>query len=284
MFWSLIYNYLRKHGFAAESELARCSEPENPDQSILFIGNSFTYYGAMPCTFYKLAKERLPSRELRVFFQGGAGLMLWQHGGSKNTQTTLLNSGKWDIVVLQEQSEMALSPRSLKRMREGCRWFAKAIRRLGGKPALLMTWCDLDRPEDQVAISKAYRSLAQELDAILIPAGELFLEVTKKDASVVLYDEDKHHPSNHGSYLVACLTEAILLLSKDELRELVKKYREPSVTLSQVENCANRDQGDQCGSFDPVEEKLAQYAAEFALRFKSEQGDHGNFPTDNPGA
>lgn len=268
--WSLLYNYLLKHGFAAESQLAKCSEPENSAHSILFIGNSFTYYGEMPCTFYKLAKKRYPDRQIRVHYQGGAGLMLWQHAGSKNTQSTLLNNGQWDIVVLQEQSEMALNPRSLKRMREGCRWFTKAIRRIGGKPALLMTWCDLDKPEEQVTISRAYCELAEELDAILIPAGELFLEVAQHDSSIVLYDQDGHHPSAHGSYLVACLVEAILMQTKNESFDGVEQKIGLSVSINQSEISANCDK-DNNDAPDPVEQKLQQHAAEFARRFMSQQ-------------
>lgn len=249
MFWSLKYSLLCRAGLAAESELAKCSDPPHPQESILFIGNSFTYYSNMPMLFYKLAEERHPNKSLRVFLQGGGGLQLWQHAGSRNTKTTLMNSGKWDVVVLQEQSEMPLSPGGVKSMDESCRWFADAVNRVQGRPALLMTWCDLNDPAKQPAISKAYRDIGRQLNALVIPAGDLFLEITKKDPSIKLYDQDNHHPSYHGSYLVACLSEAMLLETKSDLENLVRNRR--------TQTSSERD---------PVELKLQEYADEFAIR------------------
>jgi len=160
-----------------------------------------------------------------------------------------MNSGKWDFVVLQEQSEMPLAPNTLKTMYQSCRWLDQRIQQIHGRTVLLMTWCDLDKPQDQIPISKAYRDIARQLGAILIPAGDLFLEVTQKAPSIALYDQDKHHPSHYGSLLVACLSEAILLQTKSELEEIVKHHNYPNIAHK-----------------DPIEQKLQEYADEFAMR------------------
>ncbi len=161
--------------------LEKCSDPAAPQQSFLFIGNSFTYYGNMPLQFLNLAKERSPSKELKVFFHAGPGLTWSQHIREKRTEEILSHSGKWDFVILQDQSEMSLHPLKRKMMSLNCQWFVQRIKKFNGKTVLLMTWCDLDKPQDQIAISKGYRELADKFGAIVIPAGELFLEVTQKD-------------------------------------------------------------------------------------------------------
>ncbi|MBI2810587.1 MAG: hypothetical protein HYX67_07155 [Candidatus Melainabacteria bacterium] len=248
MFWSTLLSFLGLTSCASENYLEKCSDPKNPEKSILFIGNSFTYYGNMPLEFSKLAKERFPNRELKVYFQAGPGLQLAQHSRDKNSRATLMNSGTWDVVVLQDQSEMPLHPQTLKTMTASCRWFDQRIKEFHGKTALLMTWCDLNRPEDQVPISKAYRDIARELHAIVIPAGELFLEVTKKDPTIAIYDPDKHHPSHYGSFLVACLAEDLLLQTRAELEEIVTQ------------------RSHQIAHKDPIEQRLQGYADDFALR------------------
>lgn len=249
-FLSKLYSLFNLKIADFENHLEKCSDPEKPDLSILFIGNSFTYYDNMPLQLVNLAKERFPDKQLRVYFQAGPGLKLGMHAEDKRTQETLLNNGKWDIVVLQDQSEMALRPFTTQIMRLNCRWFDKRIKQVHGKTALLMTWCDLSLPDDQVPISKGYRDVARQLKATVIPAGELFLEVTQKSPEISLYGEDQHHPSHYGSFLVACLTENILLHTKDELVELVTKRKNGETVLRA----------------DPIEQRLVEYADDFAIR------------------
>lgn len=252
-YWSAFLSLFRPSSDFFENHLEKCSDPENPDTSILFIGNSFTYYANMPLQFSKLAKSRFPNKEFKVYFQAGPGLRLSQHADDKRAQETLMNSGKWDYVVLQDQSEMALRPLSTITMKIGFQWFDRRIKQVNGKTALFMTWCDLNQSQDQIPISKAYREAAKKLNAILIPAGELFVEVTEKSPEISLYIEDQHHPGHYGSFLVACLTENMLLHTKEELLALVDKRKSGQLTPHT----------------DPVEQKLQEYADDFAILEKS---------------
>lgn len=250
MFWTTLCSLFGLTSRAFENHLAKCSDPESPSKRILFIGNSFTYYDNMPLQFSKLAKARFPNQEFKVYLQAGPGLRLSQHADDKRTQETLMNGGKWDYVVLQDQSEMALKPLPTMTMKSNCKWFDKRIKQVQGKTALLMTWCDLHLPQDQIPISKGYREAARELKATLIPAGELFLEVTQKSPEITLYDPDNHHPGHYGSFLVACLTEDILLHTKESLVDLVNKRKKGQIEPHK----------------DPIEQKLQEYADDFAIR------------------
>ncbi|MBS1953698.1 MAG: hypothetical protein JST89_05925 [Cyanobacteria bacterium SZAS-4] len=252
-FWNSVFGFFGLTTRAAENHLEKCSDSESPSLSILFIGNSFTYYDNMPLHFSKLAKLRFPNKEFKVYFQAGPGMFLGQHTEDERTMNTLMKSGKWDYVVLQDQSGAALRPLPTMTMKSNLKWFDKRIKQIHGKTALFMTWSDLDQPQDQVPISKGYREAAQELKAILIPAGELFLEVSQKSPEITLYDEDRHHPGHYGAFLVACLAEAILLHTHDELLDIANKRKNGHIPPLQ----------------DPFEQKLLEYADECAIREKS---------------
>ncbi len=82
----------------------------------------------------------------------------------------------------------------------------------------------------------------------------------------MLYDPDRHHPSYQGSFLVACLSEALLLHRKDELMELVKQNQ---VRTAAVKNLQEDDKQLESKNslIDPqVELKLQAYADDFAHR------------------
>ncbi len=172
---------------------------------VLFIGNSFTYANDLPAIFEGIAKDRQPGKKLHVLTAAQGGYALWQHAADNTTKNALMRGGPWDLVVLQDQSNMPLQESSSQVMDEWCVWFDKWIRSNHARTVLLMTWCDLNRPEDQVAISRVYRDIGLKLNALVIPAGELMLEVTQKEPEIALYDADGHHPGPNGSYLVACL-------------------------------------------------------------------------------
>lgn len=70
---------------------------------ILFIGNSYTYANDLPDMFVQLARAGRHRVETGVAAQ--AGWTLSAHAGSAETLNRL-KSSKWDIVVLQEQSQV----------------------------------------------------------------------------------------------------------------------------------------------------------------------------------
>jgi hypothetical protein len=218
---------------------------------VLFIGNSFTYANDMPAMFEGIALHRQPNKKIQVSSATEGGYALWQHAGDDNTKNALMRAGPWDFVVLQDQSEMPLKESSSKVMDQWCVWFDKWIRSYHARPVLLMTWCDLNKPEDQVAISKVYRDIGVKLNAMVIPAGELMLEVTQKEPEIPLYDDDGHHPGQNGSYLVACLLCNMLMHAQSEsvgtMPDHAFEVTKAAVNIS-----------------EPIAKKLQKYADDFA--------------------
>lgn len=53
-------------------------------------------------------------------------------------------------------------------------------------------------------------SIAAELGAIVVPAGDAWQRFLAKHTSPALHDKDKSHPTLAGSYLAACVFFSVL--------------------------------------------------------------------------
>jgi len=125
----------------------------------------------------------------------------------------VLGGSRWDIVVLQEQSNFGLSTfngdfviNEPTAFFTWARIWDKEIRSQGAHTVFMNTWARKGRAEQQPHVDWAYAAIARELGAGLIPAGPAFQSVTGID----LYEPDGTHPSAAGSYLAACAAVEIL--------------------------------------------------------------------------
>src|SRR5207253_8398187 len=85
-----------QQGCGNQTEASGCTR-------LLFIGNSYTYVNDLPAMFADLARSGGHRVEVGMVAEGGATLR--DHAGSVATAAKL-TSAKWDVVVLQEQSEI----------------------------------------------------------------------------------------------------------------------------------------------------------------------------------
>jgi hypothetical protein len=184
---------------------------------VLFIGNSYTYFNNMPQLLAGLAASAKPSQvvETEMVAVGGATLKsLWASGKPQ----TALTSGKWDYVVLQEQSTLGL-PKLVdnipqindpKNFHETVRLIDPEIKKLGAKPLLYMTWVRKDSPDKQHLLTDAYQSIGKELGDTVVPVGLAWQAALKARPTLELHVADKSHPTATGSYLAACVFYATL--------------------------------------------------------------------------
>jgi hypothetical protein len=167
---------------------------------VLFIGNSFTARNDLPGLIADLASTRGKAVEHRLISAGGASLRRhWNAGEALKA----INEGRYDVVVLQEQSTLPI--KNAKRMHENIRLFDEAIKAAGARTFLYMTWARGDAPESQRAITDAYQSIGRELDATVVPVGLAWQRQLRAHDQPVLHDRDQSHPSLAGSYLAACV-------------------------------------------------------------------------------
>ena len=131
------------------------------------------------------------------------GTNLKQHwDGDKNLKSReMIESGNWDVVVLQNHSMSAINDEQ-EFMEYGNR-FIDLIRKSGAIPMLYMTWAREFNPLMQSQISKAYRELGDQKNTIVVPVGEVWERARQLKPEFRLYDPDGSHPSTIGTYLTA---------------------------------------------------------------------------------
>ncbi len=183
---------------------------------VLFIGNSYTYFNNLPEIFARLARAGGRGKvETRMDAPGGWRLKdHWEKGEARKA----LRDGRWDFVVLQDQSTLGVndyfegkprvtSDEVFKPYAE--KWVA-AIREAGATPVFYLTWARKATPEDQAALNYAYMTAAREGKAVVAPVGIAWGLVREREPAIELFYRDGSHPSAAGSYLAACTLYAAL--------------------------------------------------------------------------
>jgi hypothetical protein len=184
-----------------------------PATRILFVGNSFTARNDLPGMLARLGGGG--TMETQLIQRGGASLRMHLNKGDA---AAAMLSGKFDYVVLQEQSTLPI--KNATRMHESVREFDALIRAAGARTVLYMTWARQDAPANaQQRIADAYSSIGKEIGAIVVPAGLAWRAFLAKYDAPLLHDPDKSHPTLAGTYLAACTFHATLFGAAPEARE-----------------------------------------------------------------
>ncbi len=192
-------------------------------KSILFIGNSYTYYNDMPSAiFSELLKA--DGREVEVTAITKGGWTLEKFADPTDTygaavDAALSESGKYGIVILQEQSlRPAINKEKFFAAAEN---LAARIRATGAEPVLYATWGrHSDSPDLEThhmtnrtmteRLDAAYSELGEKIGAPVVHVGKAFYEIYTERGEIDLYNPDLSHPSYAGSYLAASALYAAL--------------------------------------------------------------------------
>jgi hypothetical protein len=184
---------------------------------VLFLGNSYTGVNDLPDMFANLAWSGGHRVEVGVHAPGGWSLD--DHAGSPDTRP-LLASKPWDLVVLQEQSQIPSVEESRQdSMYPAARQLVTEIREAGARPLFFVTWAHRDGwPENgmpdyagmQAAIDAGYLTIAAEEHAPLAPVGFAWSSLAGPGPDPALWQSDGSHPTTLGTYLAACVFYATI--------------------------------------------------------------------------
>ena len=185
---------------------------------ILFVGNSHTYTNDLPGMFFEMAQAGGHGVDVYDLTEGSYTLQRFSDPEDELGEilTDALQSEPWDFVVLQENTNAAVAFNAKKDMYPSARKLDEMIKAAGGQTAFLMTWAPeegagaFSREMVQGQLAAGYRTIAEELDALLIPGGEVFAKALEQDEELQLWGEDGQHPSVEGTYLAACTAYALL--------------------------------------------------------------------------
>lgn len=186
---------------------------------VLFIGNSYTYVNNLPDIVAAIAAADPESAIIvpALVTRGGATLRWHLENGPA---VKMLDTGKWDFVVLQEQStlsgkevegKIALGEHGP--FHASVRDWVKRIRATGTTPILFMTWARRNEPRIagmQQGLADAYDLIGRELGVTVAPVGLAWAESRRRLQSLDLHVWDASHPSSAGSYLAGLILYSTL--------------------------------------------------------------------------
>lgn len=169
---------------------------------VLFVGNSYTSVNDLPKMLTALAASAKPP----VRIQAGRftkGAYTFGRHAKDDACRKMISDGKWDVVVLQEQSQMPLV--RPKFMHADARKLHAEVQKAGAKTVFFMTWARANQGEMIEKIAKAYNQIAAELGAVAVPVGRAWQKALAENPKLKLHAADKSHPNAHGTYLAACV-------------------------------------------------------------------------------
>lgn len=184
---------------------------------VLFIGNSYTEVNNLPDMVQRIASEMGDRMEYRQNTPGGCTFRLHL----QNESLDLIRQGGWDVVVLQEQSQLPSFPPE-QVARECFPYAAQLVEEIydanpDGEAMFYMTWGrrNGDAENGQIypplatyegmdsLLYERYMYMAEVNDASVCPVGRVWRRLRESHAEIELYADDGSHPSMAGTYAAA---------------------------------------------------------------------------------
>lgn len=208
--------------FEAKMDLKIPAPEVGSRPKILFVGNSHIFYNNLSLMFLNIVNSQGHKSNVKELSSGYYSLKQYadpeDQGGALLEKT--LAKEKWDFVILQENTSMALSNAAQEEMFPPSRVLDEKIKAAGGQSVFLMTWAPKDgmkigfkqqkREVIQADLAGSYITISDELDALLAPAGIGFMRCAEAYPDIELWDSDRQHPSQAGSYLAACILFSVI--------------------------------------------------------------------------
>ncbi len=188
------------------------STPTPAKIRVLFIGNSLTAYNDLPGMFAELAQSGGHMVEVDMSYEGDG---TWAgHVKSAYTRNKITQK-KWDLVVLQEQSDYpAIAAQRQERVYPALRVLKNRASASGSTPILFMTWGRREGlseagfktyAEMQAQVEAGYMEIANELKLMVVPVGIAWQNALAQQPQLELWLSDGIHPTRAGTYLSACV-------------------------------------------------------------------------------
>lgn len=214
--------------------------PPSATLSVLFIGNSLTYYNDLPRTLSGIARSA--GDLIHTDMVAGPKLTLMDQFGEGSEAEAAIVRGGWDFVVLQQGPSSDSASRAM--LVNVVQQFDVLIRSAGAQTALYMVWPSADHPGDFCATGAAYAAAAAAVDGLLLPAGVAWEYALQQSPAPKLYDPDGGHPAPLGTYLAAITIYE--KLTGHDARELPSRavvngvvLDEPTTAVSQLQEAAH---------------------------------------------
>jgi len=183
-----------------------------PELAVLFVGNSYSF--GVPKAFSQLAA--IHGKKVRVGHAANSGWSLAIHAENAGTLRKI-REGKWDIVVLQEHSEIPALParKRAAAMFPPLRKLVTEVRQHGAIPLLYQTWGHragekgIWRDDFQAMNSRlrdGYQAASRNAGGVMVvPVGDAWEREISAGRGGGLFMPDGSHPTQVGNALTAAV-------------------------------------------------------------------------------
>ncbi len=227
------------------------AQQKKQNYSILFVGNSYTFYNELPRIVQQMAQRKGIKTSVDTWLAGGATLQGLFHDEKASPIKQQIRQAKYDAIILQDQSQLpAYSPEeSIEGVRQWCSLLNKN-KVPKTRVILFQTWGRLEHTgfdtQMQDALTATYTKAAALHGCSVAPVGEawrLWLSKPERAKLQELHLKDGSHPNLRGSYLAATVLFAIIyqrsaskLTTKFQLQG--KRISLPLPESKQLQSCA----------------------------------------------
>jgi hypothetical protein len=204
---------------------------------VLFIGNSYTHVNQLPDVFAEVVKSA--GRKVPVIkSETPGGQTFKQHLTVQPKSLAAIDEGKWDVVVLQGQSQepalAEVNPTVRKDFVESAAALCQRIRAQSPQARIVFyeTWArhadswatqgkdynanvGKDPAEMQARLRLWYGNVAQANAALLAPVGDAWERNYQSKQPYRLHAADNSHPNFNGTYLAALVMYKTIYQPKD---------------------------------------------------------------------
>jgi hypothetical protein len=210
---------------------AQMAWAQDESRRVLFIGNSYTEVNNLPL----LVKNAAESVGDRIEYESNTpgGCTFQQH--CINQSMDMICQGGWDVVVLQEQSQLPSFPQF--QVEAECFPYAHQLidsvyaNNENGEAMLYMTWGrENGDPQNATVfpplatyegmdslLYERYMYMGRTYDASICPVGRVWRYLRTNNRDIQLYANDGSHPSLEGSYAAACAFYTLIFRKSPQL-------------------------------------------------------------------
>ena len=190
----------------APSTAAEPTVMAEPPVRVLFIGDSFSMFLGEHLPKFAATTSPPTTAEAEVIWKGGWPLSL--HWAMPETLETL-QTGNWDIVVLQE--DLVDSWSQLDEFYEAVRAFHAEVQNNGGETVLYLNWLyPMASAATLDEVAAAHNQIGAELGIKVSPVGLAWRRALQERPELKLFQRDQVHNNAYGGYLTTCVLYATL--------------------------------------------------------------------------
>ncbi len=206
----------------------KATEKPSGLRNILLVGNSFMFYNCgvngmltgfakalgvpMVVTMVGIGGASLYWHDVKSYLRP-RGLRSYTIASDGTNRVDFIDypDGKiFDAVVLEDSSQGPIHPGLKALFREAAARHSADVREAGALPFLMMTWAYKDKPEMTRLLADATVSVANDINAPVVPCGLAFARSLRENPEITLVRSDNRHPTVAGTYLEAAVLFASL--------------------------------------------------------------------------